>query len=591
MKSWSPLHSQDPSGILRVWRRQRLFAVLLGAWSFLAGSALGRETNIRKKVVKNANELRMAIEDGYDEIILRNGNYKLGKAIPDITKSVTLRGQKDKFGERPIIVSLDKKESFRALHVKGGQLTVESLVFRGFRESVIRVEKDKGGALFVRDSLFSGNNSNGAGAAIFADCNTDPIELEVRDSAFVNNSAKDPGGVIYIKCNVTNQSKIISSSFYRNEASSITVWGQPAVVIQRSTFLSSSKSIFSIHSSRDQKPTLNLSDSTLLNSGSRASSGSSIVTGGVSRFTVKNSILAGPGKLCSHKGVSEGYNLYSDETCFIKTVAGDTKKSIEDMKLGNITDNGGPTQTISLQPGSPALNNGQCLGSLDQRGVQRPQERVKKEGKKRCDIGAYEAICKADDNPDDKIIPIDIYVDFNRSSGGNHPVLNDETCQIDRVTNKFKTSGEGEGPWRIVWRINPHPPLRVKDPELGIKEVKFFEVKEDPGKEKWPKILLKKTRKKLETKARKSGKPWQAYKIDIDLDYSMHDQTINCSSKSHDSRPHCWWYTLKFVKKNVDLDDWDPRMEEDPDPGGYPLKRPLSGEASDEAAAQIPGSR
>src|SRR5204863_2117207 len=59
--------------------------------------------------------------------------------------------------------------------------------------------------------------------------------------------------------------------------------------------------------------------------------------------------------------------------------------------LDTLKDNGGPTQTVGLLPGSPAIGaipltaGGACLVGLntDQRGVARPQG-------KRCDIGAVE---------------------------------------------------------------------------------------------------------------------------------------------------------------------------------------------------------
>ncbi len=57
----------------------------------------------------------------------------------------------------------------------------------------------------------------------------------------------------------------------------------------------------------------------------------------------------------------------------------------KDPNLGALTNNGGPTQTFALLPGSPAIgasDNTNCPGS-DQRGIVRPQGAF-------CDIGAYE---------------------------------------------------------------------------------------------------------------------------------------------------------------------------------------------------------
>jgi hypothetical protein len=62
--------------------------------------------------------------------------------------------------------------------------------------------------------------------------------------------------------------------------------------------------------------------------------------------------------------------------------------------LGGLAANGGPTETVALLPGSPAIDAGDPAGctnaleeplAVDQRGVTRPQGA-------RCDIGAYELV-------------------------------------------------------------------------------------------------------------------------------------------------------------------------------------------------------
>ena len=57
-----------------------------------------------------------------------------------------------------------------------------------------------------------------------------------------------------------------------------------------------------------------------------------------------------------------------------------------DPLLGPLQDNGGPTFTHALLPGSPAIDHipaENCEVTTDQRGVARPQGAA-------CDIGAYE---------------------------------------------------------------------------------------------------------------------------------------------------------------------------------------------------------
>jgi hypothetical protein len=91
---------------------------------------------------------------------------------------------------------------------------------------------------------------------------------------------------------------------------------------------------------------------------------------------------------------SKGHNLSSDRTCNFNR-SGDLND--HDPLLGPLLNNGGPTATMALPPGSPVIDAGSnpagCtdgLGHLlttDQRGMPRPD----KEDSVGCDIGAYES--------------------------------------------------------------------------------------------------------------------------------------------------------------------------------------------------------
>jgi len=112
--------------------------------------------------------------------------------------------------------------------------------------------------------------------------------------------------------------------------------------------------------------------------------------------TLRNTIVANSaaGGDCSGDGAitSAGYNLDSDGTCGF-TAEDDLSNT--DPLLGPLQDNGGPTLTHALLPGSPAIDaisegagGGGYNGAptTDQRGVSRPQPPGGN-----CDIGAYEA--------------------------------------------------------------------------------------------------------------------------------------------------------------------------------------------------------
>ncbi len=103
--------------------------------------------------------------------------------------------------------------------------------------------------------------------------------------------------------------------------------------------------------------------------------------------TLQNTIIAKQlaGHDCSLETVtSTGFNLDSDNTCQLTQPS--DKPGASNPLLGPLQNNGGPTQTHALLPGSPAIDavTGGCPPPVtDQRGVARPQGAA-------CDIGAYE---------------------------------------------------------------------------------------------------------------------------------------------------------------------------------------------------------
>jgi hypothetical protein len=107
-------------------------------------------------------------------------------------------------------------------------------------------------------------------------------------------------------------------------------------------------------------------------------------------LTVHDSIVAGnagPAGVsnCSPAVTSQGYNLENAADCNF-TALGDLRNA--KAGLAALSDNGGPTQTMAVGAGSPAIAAGDpaCLApAVDQRGVSRPQGG-------RCDIGAFEAV-------------------------------------------------------------------------------------------------------------------------------------------------------------------------------------------------------
>ena len=140
--------------------------------------------------------------------------------------------------------------------------------------------------------------------------------------------------------------------------------------------------------------TVTINNSTLSGNTTRNSSGG----GGISNVgtaTLQNTIVANSprGGNCYGAMTSDGYNLSSDGTCTFSNT-GDLNNA--HPKLGTLGNYGGPTQTIPLLSGSPAIDAGNPSGCTDNQGHllktdQRGQPRPDKEDTVGCDMGAYES--------------------------------------------------------------------------------------------------------------------------------------------------------------------------------------------------------
>lgn len=128
--------------------------------------------------------------------------------------------------------------------------------------------------------------------------------------------------------------------------------------------------------------------------GNSADSVGGIVNTSGGSTALQNSIVANnTNGNCFSSLTSKGYNLSSDNSCNFNN-AGDLNNT--DPLLGPLQNNGGPTQTMALPSGSPAIDAGNPNGctdghghllKTDQRGMPRPG--AKDTGG--CDMGAYES--------------------------------------------------------------------------------------------------------------------------------------------------------------------------------------------------------
>jgi CSLREA domain-containing protein/uncharacterized repeat protein (TIGR01451 family) len=114
------------------------------------------------------------------------------------------------------------------------------------------------------------------------------------------------------------------------------------------------------------------------------------MVGGSAALAVKNTIVAGntgpggPSDCAVVAMVSSDHNISGDASCMFGDAG---SKQNTNPLLGALQNNGGETDTLALQPGSPAIDAGTNDGcpAADQRGVSRPQGSA-------CDIGAFELV-------------------------------------------------------------------------------------------------------------------------------------------------------------------------------------------------------
>ena len=379
---------------------------------------------------------------GGDEIQLPAGQtITLTSQLPTIQSDVTISGGGARIQRDSLACTLDNlptADEFRLMTVAApaGVFAISNLVMaNGCADS-------SGGAILISDipstitgMTFEGNQAQRGGAISFSG---ETSSSTVSQSSFVNNTAAlFGGGAIY---NTYTILQLDDSTFTGNSAAqlggAIEQRGGPAANIQRSTFsgnqaatggaiarnngamaISAStlagntasgggggvymnapygspktatitNSTISGNSSAQgggiylkDAGSLELGDSTLADN--VGGSGSQIYWTEGSTVNVTGSVLSGAYPACSTVSTypSGSYNLTTDTSC---AVVGASVVAASLLNLGPLQDNGGPTETRALGPGSAAINaGGSGCAATDQRGESRPVGVA-------CDVGAFE---------------------------------------------------------------------------------------------------------------------------------------------------------------------------------------------------------
>jgi hypothetical protein len=310
------------------------------------------------------------------------GTINLTGALPDLTHSVSLEGP----GADLLSVQRDSGGDYRIFTVaEGAAVSINGL-------TIARGSADEGGGIFNAGTLslffdvFSGNitdSSFGVGGAID---NAPTGNLTVSFSTLVGNRAAQGGGI----ANVEGKMMLGHSTVMGNQAqeSGGGVYNSGALTVRNTTLADNEGAGPSVLGGGVYNAgTLTLMNSTLV--GNAADAGGGIYNQGT--LNLGDAILAfnraGPGPDLLGSFTSLGYNLVTDPSDAQGLVPTDLVNL--DPLLGPLQDNGGPTWTYALLPGSPAIDAG------DPSFTGPPNNDQRGEGYDRIvngvvDIGAYE---------------------------------------------------------------------------------------------------------------------------------------------------------------------------------------------------------
>lgn len=261
----------------------------------------------------------------------------------------------------------------------------------------------EGGALYaedgtyIRGTMFAHNQAY-SGGAVYGH----GLPLVIEDSTFTQNSITGRfGGAIYLQYG----GKIVGSTFTLNEATANPTAGPSAgaalvlnagasASLIRSTVVNNTATYAAISSLGD----LVVRSSTIVGNTSTGGSVAGLSCSTSCSADIGNTIVANNiGSDCAGSTymTSSGYNIESGTGCGF-TATGDQQST--DPIVGTLWSHGGPTQTLDLLAGSPAIDAGNPAGcddgsggmlSLDQRGYTREVD-GDSNSSAICDVGAYE---------------------------------------------------------------------------------------------------------------------------------------------------------------------------------------------------------
>ncbi len=288
-----------------------------------------------------------------------SGVIVLTDFLPGIANTLTISGSSQ-------TVRIDGAGLYRVLTVNtGATLSLTDITIANGKINTDGGGVYNAGTLNVTDSTFTGNSAVvGEGGAILTDG-----PLTIVRSTFSGNTAYQGSGGALFTTNKGHPVVITNSTFSRNTAGAI--GGAIFAPFGGPTVLNST-----ISGNNSGQP-----------GGGIGSVGATLTGSILSNNTGGN--CSGPFPV-----TNGGYNIADDATCGFGSSVGDNGQTLGDnvnplLDAAGLQNNGGLTQTIALQPSSPAVDAvpvADCPAT-DQRGITRPDS-----GESACDIGAYEFV-------------------------------------------------------------------------------------------------------------------------------------------------------------------------------------------------------
>lgn len=332
--------------------------------------------------------------DAEDTVVVPPGNYSVssGELVVFGAGTVTIRGA----GARQTVI--DAHQTSRVFNLEAAKNVLEGMTITGGNTNPMlggEVPGDGGGVLAyeAEEAVLQGVNvtgnvasQNGAGVSAPPE-GVNKTVLSIANSTIANNrvtggAVEGLGGGIY----VLGKLSLVNSTVSGNSAEST------GLVVQGGGVL------LAIDPASAEGSEGTFVNSTIAgNSVGTAGLGGGLAVynpeptlGGSAALSVKNTIVAGnrgpagTSDCAVAAMVTSDHNLSSDASCMF-TDAG--SKQNANPLLGGLANNGGETDTLALQPGSPAIDAGTNAGCppADQRGVARPQGTA-------CDVGAFELV-------------------------------------------------------------------------------------------------------------------------------------------------------------------------------------------------------